>query len=135
MIIFGSSGSGKTSFLKYYLDQTKSDFVVFGRDETKFHHANYIPLFQLENIWKTNLFRFGRHHNIQGIYIPHYAKDVLPIVRENCFKLYITINNPDSFFETIVTTYSMKELNWKQYRSKLEFGILNWIVDHKNGKY
>ena len=49
-----------------------------------------------------DLFRFGRHHNIQVIYLAHYANDVLPIVRENCFKLYITINNPNSFFETII---------------------------------
>ena len=36
MLIYGTSGSGKTSFLKYYLDQTKSDFIVFGRDEAEF---------------------------------------------------------------------------------------------------
>ena len=34
-LIFGSSGSGKTSFLKHYLDQTKSNFIVFGRTEYK----------------------------------------------------------------------------------------------------
>ena len=34
--MYGTSGSGKTSFLKYYLDQTKNDFIVFGRDETEF---------------------------------------------------------------------------------------------------
>ena len=37
MLIYGSSGSGKTSFLKYYLDQTKTNFIVFGRDETEFN--------------------------------------------------------------------------------------------------
>ena len=79
-----------------------------------------------------DLFRFGRHHNIQVFYIAHYAKDVLPIARENCFKLYITINNPDSFFETIVSTYSIKELNWKQYRSQLEFGIIE--IDTRSQK-
>ena len=56
------------------------------------------------------LFRFGRHHNKQVIYLAHYAKDVLPVVRENCFKLFITINNPDTF-ETIVSTYNIKEPN------------------------
>ena len=38
---------------------------------------------------KTNvkeLFRFGRHLNIQFIYLAHYARDVHPIVRENCFR-------------------------------------------------
>ena len=50
------------------------------------------------------LFRFGRHHNNQVIYLAHYAKDVLPVVRENCFKVFITINNPDNFFETIIQT-------------------------------
>ena len=94
MLIYGTSGSGKTSFLKYYLDQTKSVFMIFGRDETEFHPDNYVPLLQLENIdmqstfgieplaektvilddagayknLKTkveDLFRFGRHHNLQ----------------------------------------------------------------------
>ena len=45
------------------------------------------------------LFRFGRHHNTQVIYLAHYAKDVLPIVRENCFKIFITINTPDKFLK------------------------------------
>ena len=155
-LIYGTSGSGKTSFLKYYLDQTKTNFIVFGRDENEFKD-NYIPLLQLENIEiekLTNriiilddagalkqlrtkvedLFRFGRHNIIQVIYLAHYAKDVLPIVRENCFKLYITINNPDSFFETIIQTYSIKEdLKWKQYRSQLDFGVIEF--DTRSQKY
>ena len=153
--MYGTSGSGKTSFLKYYLDQTKNDFIVFGRDENEFKD-NYIPLLQLEKIGieslanKTiilddagafkqlrtkveDLFRFGRHNNIQVIYLAHYAKDVLTIVRENCFKLYITINNPDSFFETIIQTYSIKDLRWKQYRSQLEFGVIEF--DTRSQKY
>ena len=81
---------------------------------------------------------FGRHHNIQVIYLAHYAKDVLPVVRENCFKIFTTMNNPDSFFETIVSTYSIpKELclkeHWKQYRSQLEFGVIEF--DTRSQKY
>ena len=160
MLIYGTSGSGKTSFLKYYLDQTKSNFIVFCIDENEFND-NYIPLLQFENIeieklanrtiilnnagaYKNlrtkveDLFRFGRHHNIQVIYLAHYAKDVLPVVRENCFRIFITINNPDSFFETIVSTYSIpKELrlkeHWKQYRSQLEFGVIEF--DTRSKKY
>ena len=37
-----------------------------------------------------DLFRFGRHENIQVFYSAHYAKDVLPVVRENSTKIYIT---------------------------------------------
>ena len=80
-----------------------------------------------------DLFRFGRHHNIQVIYLANYAKDVLPVVRENCFKIFITINNPDSFFETKIQTYSTKELRWKQYRSQLEFGVIEF--DTRSQKY
>ena len=51
-LIFGSSGSGKTSFLKHYLTQIirKSDYLVFGRGSTEFHEQNFIPLLQLEKI-------------------------------------------------------------------------------------
>ena len=84
-----------------------------------------------------DLFRFGRHHNIQVIYLAHYAKDVLPVVRENCFKIYITINNPDNFFETIIQTYSIKDASilhrWKQYRDQLEFDIIEF--DTRSQKY
>ena len=48
MLSHVTSGSGETSFLKYYLDQTKSTFIVFGRDETEFHSDNFVPLLQLE---------------------------------------------------------------------------------------
>ena len=153
--MYGTSGSGKTSFLNYSLDQTKTNFIVFGRDETEFND-NYIPLLQLENTeieklanrtiilddagafknLKTkveDLFRFGRHNNIQVIYLAHYAKDFLPIVRENCFKLYITIKNPDTFFETMMSCYSIKQLNWKQYRDQLKFGVIEF--DTRSQKY
>ena len=146
MLIYGTCGSGKTSFIKCYLNQTKSNFIVFGRDETEFHYHRYVPLLQLEmfDIESPNnktiilddaganknlktkvedLFRIGRHHIIQVIHLAHYAKDILPIVRENRFKLFITINNPDSFYEKITNTYSIKDFKWKQYSGQLEFGI------------
>ena len=84
-----------------------------------------------------DLFRFGRHHNIQVIHLVYYAKDVLPLVRENCFKIFITINNSDNFFETIIQTYSIKDgvtqSKWNQYRDQLEFGIIEF--DTRSQKY
>ena len=163
-IIYGSSGSGKTSFLKHYLAQRPHDksrdssrtYVVFGRDEREFPSQNFVPLLQLEKVsieqlanktvllddagaYKNlrlkveDLFRFGRHMGIQVIYLAHYAKDVLPIVRENCHKIFLTINNPDNFFESIVQTYSIKELVWKYYRDLLECGIIEF--DTRSQKY
>ena len=80
-----------------------------------------------------DLFRYGRHHNIQVTYLAHYAKDVLPVVRENCLKLYLTNNNPDTFFESIVHTYSIGGgeaalilHKWKQYRNQLELAIIEF---------
>ena len=57
-IIYGSSGSGKTSFLKHYLAQRPHDktrdssrtYVVFGRDEREFPSQNFVPLLQLEKV-------------------------------------------------------------------------------------
>ena len=60
-----------------------------------------------------NLLRFGRHLNIRVIQLAHYANGVLPIKRENCFRLFITITNQESFYETITNTCSIKDLNWK----------------------
>ena len=171
-IIYGSSGSGKTSFLKHYLAtahaRNQRTYVVFGRDECEFPSQNFVPLLQLEKVsiaelckqlankivvlddagaYKTlktkveDLFRYGRHLGIQVIYLAHYAKDVLPVVRENCFKIYLTINNPDNFFESIVQTYGLASakadavngLNWKYYRDQLEFGIIE--LDTRSHKY
>ena len=85
-----------------------------------------------------DLFRFGRHHGMVVIYLAHYAKDVLPVVREIRFKIYLTINNPDKFFESIVHTYSIKDpgflLRWKYFRDQLEFGIRGQkhkVINHK----
>ena len=162
-IIYGSSGSGKTSFLKHYLSRIgeQRTYVVFGRDEREFPSQNFVPLLQLEKVaieslankivvlddagayksLKTkveDLFRFGRHLGIQVIYLAHYAKDVLPVVRENCFKIYLTINNPDNFFESIVQTYGLASaikdgFNWKYYRDQLEYGIIEF--DTRSQKY
>ena len=168
-IIYGSSGSGKTSFLKHLLAQRPHDktrdssrnYIVFGRDEREFPSQNFVPLLQLEKVgieslankivvlddagaYKNlkikveDLFRFGRHLGIQVIYLAHYAKDVLPIVRENCFKIYLTINNPDNFFESIVQTYGLASavrdgFNWKYYRDQLEYGIIEF--DTRSQKY
>ena len=153
-IIYGSSGSGKTSFLEHYLAHTPRTYVVFGRDIREFPSQNFVPLLQLENVsieqlankivilddagayksLKTkveDLFRYGRHHQIQRIYLAHYAKDVLPILRENCHKIFLTINNPDNIFESIVQTYAIAPavkdgLNWKYYRDQLEYGIIEF---------
>ena len=164
-IIYGSSGSGKTSFLKHYLAQVaelrQRNYVVFGRDEREFSSQNFVPLLQLEKVsiesltnkivvlddagayksLKTkveDLFRYGRHMGIQVIYLAHYAKDVLPIVRENCHKIFLTINNPDNFFESIVQTYALASaikdgFNWKYYRDVLEYGIIEF--DTRSQKY
>ena len=47
-LIFGSSGSEKTSFLKHYLDQTNSDCLGFARDENEFLEQIFVQLVQLE---------------------------------------------------------------------------------------
>ena len=47
--------------------------------------------------------------------------------------MFITVDNPDSFFETITNTYSIKDLKWKQYRDQLEFGIIEF--DTRSQKY
>ena len=83
------------------------------------------------------MFRFGRHQKVQVIYLAHYAKDVLPVLRENCHKIFLTIKNPDIFFESIVQISSIKDpgflLRWKYFRDQLEFGIIEF--DTKSQKY
>ena len=50
MLIYGSSASGKTSFLKHYLTHNPRSYVVFGRDEKEFPLSNFVPLLQLEKL-------------------------------------------------------------------------------------
>ena len=60
-----------------------------------------------------------------------------------CFKIFITINNPDNFFETIIQTCSIKDWGgnaannilhkWKQYRDQLDFGFIEF--DTRSQKY
>ena len=99
----------QTAGLHATANAKKRDYLVFGRDENEFHASNFVPLLQLEKIGieslanktvilddaaadkslKTkvdDLYRFGRRHGIVVIYLAHYAKDVLPVVRENCLK-------------------------------------------------
>ena len=59
-------------------------------------------------------------------------------MRENCCKIFITINNPDNFFETIIQIYSIKDSGgilhkWKQYRDQLDIGIIEF--DTTSQKY
>ena len=52
LLINGSSASGKASFLKHCVSHVsalrKSNYVVFGRDESEFPPSNFVPLLQLE---------------------------------------------------------------------------------------
>ena len=48
ILMFGSSGPGRTSFLKHYLDQSKSGYIVFCRDAKEFQDNRYVELMQLE---------------------------------------------------------------------------------------
>ena len=103
MLIYGSSASGKTSFLKHDITQIQRSYVVFGRDEKEFPASNFVPLLQLEKIGieslakttvilddagaykslKTkveDLFRFGRHVGIQVIYLAHCNGCLIPSI-------------------------------------------------------
>ena len=116
------------------MDQIKTYCLLLGSYVTELPGHKFIPLQilgevnseQLEN--KTiilddagaykqlrekedDLFRLGRHKFIQKIYLAHYAKDVLPVVRENCVKLYTTVNNPDNFFDLVVNTSSINDIS------------------------
>ena len=82
-----------------------------------------------------DLFRNGRHNNFQIIYLAHYTKDVLPIVRQNINKIYITINNCDSFFHSIMDAYELNKNiidKWIEYRNQNEYGIIEINTITKN---
>ena len=160
-ILYGSTGSGKTSFLKHFLTKNIiNDFLVFGRDPKEWEKDVFIDVhnfgkINIDNIENktiilddagayTNLkknvedfFRNGRHNNIQVIYLAHYAKDVLPIVRENITRIFITLNNQDSFFENIIQTYCIRDKNilnkWQSYKQQNEYGIIE--LDTRNNNF
>ena len=160
-ILYGCSGSGKTSFLKWYLSFNKIEkFTVFGRDSREWSSKVIVNVLDFDKIKIENLqyqtvilddagahkklnphvediFRLGRHENIQAIYLAHYAKDVLPVVRENTNTIYITLNNQDLFFETIIKTYTLREpgllKKWQEYRNSNQFGVIQ--LDTRTQKY
>ena len=52
--------------------------------------------------------------------------------------MFLTINNPDNFFETILQNYPIKKSGnvlhkWKKYRDQLQFGIIEF--DTRSQKY
>ena len=88
LLIYGASGSGKTNFLKWYLNTLKLDYIVFGRDSKEWSSDKFINHEQLcqINLAKINnktiilddlgafknlksivddLFRYGRHNGVQ----------------------------------------------------------------------
>ena len=149
-LVYGASGSGKTNFIKWYLNTLKLDYIVFGKDSTEWPEDKFINHNQLDqiNLEKINnktiilddlgsyknlksivddLFRYGRHNNLQIIYLAHYAKDVLPVIRETIKKINITLDNSDKFFESIVDAYSLSKCiieKWIEYRNQNEYGII-----------
>ena len=48
-LLYGTTGCGKSDFLKHHLDQNKTSHLVLGRDENQLHENN-VPLLHLENI-------------------------------------------------------------------------------------
>ena len=80
-----------------------------------------------------DFFRNGRHNNIQVIYPAHFAKDVLPVVRENVTRMFITLINQDSYFQT----YCIRDKNilnkWQNYRQQNEYGIIQ--LETRNNSY
>ena len=109
-------------------------FTVFGRDSREWSPEVFVDVLNFDKVKIQNLryqtvilddagahknlnkcvediFRLGRHENIQAIYLAHYAKDVLPVVGENTNTIYITLTNQDLFFETIIKSYTLREYN------------------------
>ena len=148
----------KTNFIKWYLNTLKLDYIVFGKDSTEWREDKFIYHDQLNQIdfekihnrtiklddlgaFKNlkliveDLFRYGRHNNLHIVYLAHYIKDVLPIVRQNITKIYITLKNSKSFFSRFIDTYELNKNSiekWIEYRNQNEFGIieLNTITTH-----
>ena len=159
-MVYGASGSGKTNFLKWYLNTLNLDYIVFARDESEWSSdkfINYDTLLQI-NFKKINnktiilddlgafknlktkveeLFNYGRHNNLQIIYLAHYVKDVLPVVRETIKQIYITISNTDKFFESIIDEYKLNKCILNQleiYRNQFEYGVIEINTLTKNYK-
>ena len=79
----------------------------------------------------------GGHSNLQIIYLSHYPRDVLPIVRENIKRVYITLNNSYVIFESNIQAYNLAKQSftkWEQFRNQIEFGIIEVNVLTKNFK-
>ena len=152
-ILYGGSDSGKTTFLKFYLkNHNISDYLVFGRDASEWPPNYFMSIEKFKNVPIENLkgktvilddagaykdlktkvedfFRYGRHEEIQTIYLAHYAKDVVPTVRDNIKNIYLTLSNTNKFFENIRETYHIdKEIikKWQSFAKQYMYGLINY---------
>ena len=65
-------------------------------------------------------FRNGRHNNVQAVNLAHYEKEVLSVVRESIFQLFITLNNPKIFFQKLIETFFFpRETSRNQYEFRI----------------
>ena len=152
-ILYGGSDSGKTTFLKFYLkNHNISDYLVFGRDASEWPPNYFMSIEKFKNVPIENLkgktvilddagaykdlktkvedfFRYGRHEEIQTIYLAHYAKDVVPTVRDNIKNIFLTLSNTNKFFENIRETYHIdKEIikKWQSFAKQYMYGLINY---------
>ena len=148
MLVYGQSGSGKTTFIKHYIKNIDK-FIIFTlsmddweNKENIFDLSSFPNL--INNIDQINsytividdagnnkelkelvskLFTIGRHHNIQVIYVAHDVVDINPKSRGNIQEIYVTIANTSEFFSRLEKVFNIK-INSTHYKKLFKYGLL-----------
>ena len=141
MLVYGQSGSGKTTFIKHYIKNINNVLIfTLSFDDWPSTHENVFNLDNLQNLINnidqingytividdagnnkelkelvSKLFTIGRHHNIQVIYVAHDVVDINPKSRGNIQEIYVTIANTSEFFSRLEKFFNIK-INSTHYK-------------------
>ena len=148
ILLFGGSDTGKTYFIKQYLEKNHiSKYKVFCLDtdewsdhviETDIEKLNHLESLKDYTIilddqgnmkldkQVANIISKGRHFNIQLIFLAHLSTDLNPKSRNNVKEIYITTGNSKKFFHDLKEKFMISDLS---SFSHIEYGMIRYNLN------
>jgi hypothetical protein len=155
LLIYGASKTGKTYFVKRYLEKNNIfNYKVLAINTDEWDHTKLLNIEEFRDInyitskyfgytividdhanmklgsIVSDLITKGRHFNIQLIFLAHLSTDLPPKSRDNVKEIYITTGNSTKFFTDLKTKFFLEHiLSNFQY---VEYGIIRYNLISKS---